>query len=132
MTDKASVDLNDVITSAVQARIESTIVAELASSDIYGKCVTAALTREIQVGDYSNKRKTTFLRETLEGAIKNAAKDAIGVVMESERENIEKLVATHLRRNVKVFAETLTDNAIKAANNRYGINVEFVVKKEEW
>ena len=128
----AQTDLNEVITSAVQARIESTIVAELASSDIYGKCVTAALTKPIEVGSYSNKRKTTFLRETLEGAIREAAKDAIGVVMESERENIEKLVATQLRRNVKVFAETLTDNAIKSANNRFGIKVDFVVKESEW
>ena len=128
----AQTDLNEVITSAVQARIESTIAAELSSSDIYGKCVTAALTKPIEVGSYSNKRKTTFLRETLEGAIREAAKDAIGVVMESERENIEKLVATQLRRNVKVFAETLTDNAIKSANNRFGIKVDFVVKESEW
>lgn len=125
-------DLNEVITSAVQARIESTIATELSSSDIYGKCVAAALTRPIEVGSYSDKRKTTFLRETLEGAIREAAKDAIGVVMESERENIEKLVATQLRRNVKVFAETLTDNAITAAKSKYGVKVDFIVKKDEW
>jgi hypothetical protein len=116
-------DLNQVIASAVQARIETDVAAALSGSDLMGQYVAAALHQEITVEKNYRSRKTTYLREAIDGAIREATKDAIKKVVAEEAEAIEAAVATELRRNVKGMASTLVGSVMKAVDNPYGIKV---------
>lgn len=125
--DKTGGDLNQVIASAVQARIESEVAAALSGSELMGQYVAAALSQKITVEDRGSyrKRETTFLRETIDGAIKEATKAAIAKVIAAEAEAIEATVAAEIRKNVKPIAKTLAGKLADAAASPYGVNVEL-------
>lgn len=126
-TENATGDLNQVIASAVQARIETEVAGALAGSDLMAQYVSAALHQQIDVKDrdrYST-RKSTYLRETIDEAIRAATKAAVAKVIAEEAEAIEAQVATELRKNVKSIAKTLVGKVADAADSPYGVKVEL-------
>lgn len=124
MTDVTS-DLNQVITSAVQARIEAEVAAALSGSDLMAQYVSAALNQTIEVGDRYRSTKITYLRHTIDEAIRGATKAAVAKVIAEELPAIEQAVTTELRKNVKVIAKTLTGKVGELAESAYGIKVEM-------
>jgi hypothetical protein len=120
-------DLNQVIASAVQARIETEVAAALSGSELMGQYVAAALTQKIQVEDRGSyrKRETTYLRETIDAAIKEATKAAVRKVVAEEAPAIEAVVATEMRKNVKAWASTLVSKIAEKAESPYGLTVEL-------
>lgn len=120
-------DLNQVIASAVQARIETEVAGALSGSDLMAQYVAAALHQKIKVEDRNsyNKRETTYLRETIDQAIRNATKAAIAKVMVDEAAAIEAQVAAEIRKNVKGIAKQLAGKLAEAAESPYGVNVEL-------
>jgi hypothetical protein len=127
MAENVTGDLNQVITSAVQARIESEVAAALSGSELMGQYVAAALTQKIVVEDRGTyrKRETTFLRETIDAAIKAATKAAVQKVIAAEAEAIEAQVAAELRKNVKAIAKTLVGKVAESAESPHGIEVNL-------
>jgi hypothetical protein len=125
MTNQIEGDLNTVIAHAVSARIEAQVAAALAGDDMIGRYVTAALTQEIQVGGSYEKRKTTFLKNTLDIAFQNIAKNVVARVLSEEAEAIEIAVRKELRANIATLASTLVGSVSKVAEAPYGISVEL-------
>lgn len=120
-------DLNQVIASAVQARIESEVATALSGSDLMAKYVSAALHQVIEVkerGGY-NTRKTTYLRETIDSAIQEATKAAIAKVVAAEAEAIEAAVTAELRKNVKAIGKSLANKLVEKTESPYGVTVEL-------
>lgn len=127
--ENATSDLNAVISSAVQARIETEVAAALAGSELMNQYVAAALTQKIQVGDDRDrykKRETTFLAETIKQAIREATAAAVRKVVADEQEAIEAAVTTELRKNVKSIAKQITSSVVEAAEKPYGVKVEML------
>jgi hypothetical protein len=126
-SNAAAGDLNQVIASAVQARIETEVATALSGSELMTQYVSAALHQKIQVEDRGSyrKRETTWLRETIDKAIREATKVAVAKVMQEEAEAIEKHVAAELRKNVKGIASTLVGKIADVADSPYGVTVEL-------
>ena len=118
-------DLNQVIASAVQARIETEVAAALSGSELMGQYVAAALTQEITVERNYRSRKTTFLKETIDGAVKEATAAAVRKVVAAEAPAIEALVEKEMRKNVKAWASTLVSKIAEKAESPYGLTVEL-------
>lgn len=118
-------DLNQVIVSAVQARIESEVAAALSGSELIGQYVAAALTEKITVRENYRDRTTTFLRETIDSAIKAATKAAVQKVVAEEAPLIEKTVTAEMRKNVTAISKTLVGKLVEQADSSYGISVEL-------
>jgi hypothetical protein len=125
-------DLNQVIASAVQARIETEVIAALTGSEVMAEYVRAALHEPIAVRDSSSyrDRQTTFLAETLRKAYQEAAKAAVAKVLQDEAPAIEAEVAKELRRNVKAIASTLVGGVSEQAKSSYGITLKITYGRE--
>lgn len=126
-TENATTDLNATIASAVQARIEIEVATALSGSDLMAQYVGAALHQEISVKDRNSyrERRTTYLREAIDGAIREATKVALARVLEAESAAIERVVAAEVKRNLPAIAKAAAENMSKAAANTYGMTVEI-------
>lgn len=124
-------DLNETIAHAVQARIESAVAADLSSSDLFGQFVQAALLQPIEVGSYSDKRKTNYLRETIAETVKAATKVAVQKYVDEQMQaELEALIATELRRRTKSIAAGLAEDFAERSKSAYGITVHVNYPKD--
>lgn len=119
-------DLNQVISSAVLARVETEVAKALSGSELMSQYVAAALSEKITVRDGGYRdRKTTFLRETIDAAIKAATKAAVIRVVEAESDALEKMVETELRKQIKGIAKSLVGQVSDSVKSTYGLTVEL-------
>jgi coenzyme F420-reducing hydrogenase delta subunit len=120
-------DLNDVITSAVQARVEAEVAAALSGTDVVKEMVVGILQRKIEVKDGGGyrTRETTVIAEMIDKAMLTATREAIGRVIAEEADAIEAAVAAELRRNVKAVARTLAGQLQETARSSHGLSVEL-------
>lgn len=127
MTTPAEADLNQVIIAAVNARIEASVAAALSGDDVIGKYVAAALNEPIEVKDRSGyrTRKTSYLREVIDGAIREATKAAVSTVIAEEREAIERAVRAELRERTDALAVQLVGSAVAAVEKPYGVSIKL-------
>ena len=88
MADAAQ-DLNQVISAAVQARIETEVTAALSNSDVFAQFVSGALHAPITVREDYRDRKTTWLNETLRKTIQAATREAVEKLFEDYRPALE-------------------------------------------
>lgn len=125
MNSPVESDLNQVIANAVTARIEAQVAAALSGSELVGQYVTAALSQPITVRDPHSyrDRKTTFLKEAVDKAMKDAAEAAVRKVIAEEQAAIEERVREELRARVDVIATQLVGSVVGAAEKPYGITV---------
>jgi hypothetical protein len=117
-------DINTVIASAVQARIEAQVAAALADSDSFTMFVTGALQQEITVRENFRDRKTTFLAEQVREAVREATKLALKKALDDEVPKLEALVKKALKANVDQIATGLVGNLVDRAGSPYGITVQ--------
>lgn len=119
-------DLNQVITSAVHARIEAEVLKALSTDDTFARFVTAALQQKVEDPDNRYARdKTTYLAVVLKKAIKEAARLAVEKVVAEMAPEIEAEVAKALRRDVKGIAGALVASVGKAVSSPYGLKIEL-------
>lgn len=118
-------DLNETIATAIQARVEAAVAAELSSSDLFSQFVQAALLEPMTVRENYKDRKTTYLQETIRTAIKESAKSAVVKFIDGEQEQLEKLVAAELRKKTKEFAGNIVGSVLERAKSGYSINVDL-------
>lgn len=122
-------DLNAVITSAVNARIEAEVTAALSGDAVIGQFVAKALQARIEV-DRGNYRKEPmpYLTHVLEKAIQEATKAAVTRLLAEEVVAIEDAVRKALRRDLARIASTLTKSLSDAAARTYGVDVHLDLK----
>lgn len=118
-------DLSQVIVAAVNARVEATVAEALAGDEMIGKYVTAALMQEIEIGTGYRARKTTFLRNAIDGAMRSATEAAVKRVVADEAPAIERAVRAQLLSSVDRIAAQLVGSVADAAERPYGIRVEL-------
>lgn len=121
----ATQDLNQVIASAVQARIETEVLAALSGSEVIAQFVQAALQQPITVRENYRDTKTTFLAETIKKTVQEATMAAVRKVVAEEAPAIEAEVTKELRKNVKTIAAQLVGSVEKAVTSPYGVRVEL-------
>lgn len=118
-------DLNDVITSAVKARVEVSVLEALSGDQFYGQMVASALAQRIEVRNGYDTRKTTFLAHTLESVIRESVQNAAKRLIVEQAAEIEEAVRKELRKSSADIAKQLVGSVSKAAESAYGIRVEL-------
>jgi hypothetical protein len=133
MTDLLGQDLNNTIANAVTARIEAEVTAALAGSEVMNHYVAAALSQPIEVKDPRTyrTRTTTYLKETIDAAIKEATKVAIAKVIAAEQKRIERTVRDAIRDQVDFIGRQLVASLVEKADSAYGIQVTLRYGGEE-
>lgn len=129
MTTPIEGDLNKVIVSAVNARVEAEMMKALSGDETVGRFVTAALREQVSVtGDRYDRQTEPYITHILRAAIKEAAKTACVRLIAEELPTIEEEVRKALRRDVKRIAETLTNQLADVAAKTYGVSVDLTLK----
>lgn len=126
MTTPTEGDLNTVIVSAVNARVEAAVAAALSGDEVIGKYVAAALSQPVEVGDrYSRSKQVPFLRHVIDHALRDAAQRAVQRFVTDEADAIERAVRTELRNSVDALAVQLVGSMNDAVERSYGITVNL-------
>lgn len=127
MADGAENDLNQVITSAVQARVEAEVAGALAGSELVSEMVVKLLQRKIEVKDGGGyrTRETTVIADMIDQGMLAATRAAIAKVIVEEAVAIEAAVAAELRKNIKPIAKTLAGQLQETAKSAHGLSVEL-------
>lgn len=119
-------DLNDVIVSAVNARIETAVLEALSGDEFFGRMVTATLQKTVEVKDSSYRtRTTTFLSHVLETVVQKAVQEATRRLVAEQTDAIEDAVRKELRKSSADIAKQLVGSMSKAAESAYGVRVEL-------
>lgn len=123
MTD-VSPDLNQVIVSAVQARVEAEVTKALAGDEVLGRMVTAAMNQQVEVpsGGYRSEKKP-FLKAVLDRTIQEATKTAVQEAVAGEADAIRAAVAAEVRKRSKEIAASFTDELIENVKKGWSISV---------
>lgn len=116
-------DLNATIAYAVKAKIEAAVTAALATDEVLGGYVAAALNQEVTVKDGFRDRKTTYLRHTIDNAIREATKTAVHRILEEETALITEEVRKAFRREAGTLAAGLVGSLVEKCKNNYGVDV---------
>lgn len=117
-------DLDATITAAVNARVESEILATMANSDIMQSFVTSALSTTVS-GGFRGKDKT-LLSHLLETTIQEQAKAVVAEEIAKMAPAIREEVREALAKSVGVIADSLVDGFVANASGRYpSIEVNF-------
>lgn len=120
-----SSDLDKTITSAVNARVESEILATMANSDIMRTFVTSALDTKVKTGGYSSEEKT-LLTHLLETSVQQQAKAVVAEEIVKLEPVIREQVREALAKSVNVIADSLVSGFVENATGRYpSIEVNF-------
>ena len=118
-------DINQIIASAVNARVEAAVTAALASPDTMGTFVQAALHEPISSDGYG-REKTTLLRKLVQTTIAEKTKAVVREEIEAMSEDIRSEVRKAIRKSVGVITDTLVDGFVANASGRYpSIEVKF-------
>ena len=120
-------DLNNVISAAVNARVETAVLEALSGHETIGKMVVAALQQPVEVQSRNGygKDKVPFLNHLLSSTIRAAAENAVRAVLVEEQQNIEDEVRKHIRRQAPEIAQKMAGQLVEAASKSYGINVSL-------
>ena len=120
-------DLNQIIVSAVNARVEAQVLAALSGDEVISKYVTAALSEKVLVNpnDRYSHDKERYLTHVLRAAIKDAAKAAVAKLIVEETPLIEEEIRKALRRDIRKIGETLAGTLAARAAEGYGVTVQL-------
>lgn len=128
MAGDPTLDLNQTIVSAVNARIEAEVAKALAGDEMIGRLVTAALMQPVEVGRSFDHKKVPFLTSVLQKAIQTATETAIKKMIEQHIDDIEYAVRGALLRDLDRIAGVLTESLTTAAGKTYGFDVKIDLK----
>lgn len=117
-------DLNQVIVSAVNARVEAAVAAAMSGDEVMGKYVAAALNQQIEVGNSYNRKQTTFLRHTIDNAMRDAAKVAVAEAIAEQKSVIVAAVKDSIVERLGLLANNMVDALADTATNPYAISVD--------
>lgn len=120
-------DLNTIIVSAVNARVESAVAAALSGDEVMGRYVTAALQRQVEVPSPNGygKDRVPFMSHVIESAVRDAAEAAVRKFIAEQHEVFETEVRKHLRKAAPEFAQKMVGQLVETASRAYGIQVSL-------
>lgn len=124
MADEVNAGLDAIIAKAVETKIEAVLASALAGDEIIGQYVVAALQQPIEIGPNYQKRKTTFLKHTIDEALRAATKAAVQRFVLEQQTAIEAAVAKELRAQTGKVAGQLVGSLAEKSATAYGLTVE--------
>lgn len=117
-------DLDDTITSAVNARVEASVIEALASNDVIATYVSAALNRE--TSDRFGGEKKTFLTKLLGNTVEEMTKKVVAEEIQKQEDTIREEVAKALKKSIGVVADSLVSGFVENTKGSYpSIEVKF-------
>lgn len=117
-------DINQIIASAVNARVEAAVVEALASDGAIRAYVTAALNQP--ASDRYEDRGKTFLRRLLERTIEQQTQAVVVEEIKIAEDAIRKEIRAALKKSIGVITDSLVDGFVASASGRYpSIKVVF-------
>ena len=118
-------DINDIIASAVNARVETAVLEALSSDDTMRVFVAAALNQKVSTTGYS-RDETTLLNRLLKNTIEEQTKAVVAEEVAGHADVIRKEVRAALKKSIGVITDSLVDGFVANASGRYpSIKVEF-------
>lgn len=133
MTNPIDSDLNQVIVSAVNARVEAAVAAAMSGDEVMGKYVAAALNQPVEIPDGTSygKKRVPFLRNVINNAIRDAAKAAVTQVVTEQRPAIEAAVRASIAERLGDLANNLVDGLAKTSASPYSVNVALKFRDQD-
>lgn len=101
----ANDDINQIIESAVNARVEAAVLEAMSSSEVMGRFVTAALSKPVSTGAYSEKKP--LLTHLLHNAIEEQTKAVVSEQIAELRPIIAEDVRKALKKSIGVISDSL-------------------------
>lgn len=125
MTDELTLDLNQTIAAAVNARVEAEVLKALSGDAVLSEFVSAALRQPVEVKDNRTYRteQVPFLTLVLRKAIQEATKAVTQRVVLEETEKLEEYIRKAIRAQLPDLAAGLVKSVTDTATHGYGINV---------
>lgn len=117
-------DLTDVIKSAVQARVEASVLEAMSSDGAMKAIVHAALNQTVDTGNYREKKP--LLTHLVHTTVREQAKKVVAEEIQGLEDQIRDEVRTALKKSVGVISDSLVSGFVANASGRYpSIEVKF-------
>ena len=118
-------DINQIISSAVNARVEAAVLEAMTSNNTMATFVQAALTRKVSSSGYSRDDKP-LLTHLLHTTIEEQTKVVVAEEIKKSQEVIRAEVRKALNKSIGVITDSLVDGFVASAEGRYpSIKVQF-------
>ena len=118
-------DINQIISAAVNARVEAAVLEAMTSSNTMATFVQAALTRKVPSSGYSRDEKP-LLTHLLQTTIEEQTKAVVAEEISKNKEVIRAEVQKALSKSIGVITDSLVDGFVANAEGRYpSIKVQF-------
>lgn len=122
---KTNDDINNIITTAVQARVEAAVMEAMSSEGALRAIVSAALNEQVATGNGYGP-KMPLLTALVQGTVKEQAKQVVAEEIKDMEGEIREEVRKALKKSVGVVADSLVDGFVSSAEGRYpSIEVNF-------
>lgn len=128
MTNQLEPDLNTTIASAVQARVEASVLAALSSDDTFGRLVTSAMMEPVDVKQGYRTVQVPYIHHVIDSALRKAVRNAVDKFIAEEQEMLEAAAATALRKDAKTIAGALVGSLANTATHAYGLTMDIDLK----
>lgn len=117
-------DINQIIASAVNARVEAAVLEAMTNDNTMRTFVQAALNQKSREG-YGREEKT-LLNRLLENAIQEQTKAVVAEEVRKSADAIRAEVRAALEQSIGVISDSLVDGFVASAESRYpSIEVNF-------
>jgi len=124
-----SEDINDIIKSAVQARVEAAVLEAMASGGTMQAIVVAALNQQVETGRYGDK-KLPLLTHLAQTTIAELTKKVVAEEVAEYKEQIRDEVRKALGQSIGVISDSLVDGFVASSTGRYpSVEVTFAARQ---
>ena len=118
-------DLNEIVSRAVNARVEAQVTEALSGGEYMAQFVQAALNQKVKGDGYRDEAKP-LVKYVLETTIKEQAKAVVSEEVAALEPLIREEVRKALKKSVGVIADSLVSGFVANASGRYpSIEVKF-------
>lgn len=118
-------DINQIISAAVNARVEAAVLEAMTSSNTMATFVQAALTRKVSSSGYSRDEKP-LLTHLLQTTIEEQTKAVVAEEISKNKDVIRAEVQKALSKSIGVISDSLVDGFVSNAQGSYpSIKVQF-------
>jgi len=134
-TNQPEADINEIISSAVNARVEAAVLEAMSGDQVMGRYVTAALSAPVKNEDRYGRSRTakpeTFLHHTVRSSIQKATTDAVKRVLAESEAELEDLVRKAIKAQAGDLAKKISQAMCDQASRGYGIQVQVSIPGED-
>jgi len=119
-------DINQIIVSAVNARVEAEVAAALTNADAMKTFVEAALHEKVKSSDRYGADDITLVTKLVRGTVVEQTKKVVAEEVQAQEAEIRAHVRQAVQASVGVIADSLVDGFMQSVTGKYpSIKVTF-------